>query len=44
MISMIGFRNLSIHEYEKINLDILSAILDNHLSDLKDFAAILIRN
>ncbi len=42
MTSMVGFRNLSIHEYEKLDLEILKSIIENHLDDLSEFASILI--
>lgn len=38
MQGMIGFRNIAIHEYQELNLDILKNILDSHLSDLTEFA------
>ena len=35
--SMIGFRNLAIHDYEEINLDILKSVLTDRLEDLELF-------
>ncbi|MEA3288190.1 MAG: DUF86 domain-containing protein [Candidatus Marinimicrobia bacterium] len=37
MHAMVGFRNIAVHEYENINIDILSNILDHHLKDLEEF-------
>lgn len=34
---MVGFRNISIHDYQSVNPDILEAILDRHLVDLRAF-------
>lgn len=38
MKRMVGFRNIAIHEYKKIDEDILKDVIENHLIDLKDFA------
>jgi len=35
---MVGFRNIAVHDYQKINLDIVKQIIEKHLKDLKDFA------
>lgn len=40
--NMVGFRNITIHEYETINLDIVKDILDNHLDDLKEFSQLVL--
>lgn len=37
MKSMIGFRNLAVHDYQKLNLDILKRILESHLEDFDAF-------
>jgi uncharacterized protein YutE (UPF0331/DUF86 family) len=37
MQSMTGFRNIAIHDYQSINVDILKTILVKHLKDLEDF-------
>lgn len=34
----VGFRNIAVHEYDKINWDIVYAILKSHLKDFKSFA------
>ncbi len=39
MQAMVGFRNIAVHEYETINVDILKNILDHHLKDLEEFNA-----
>jgi uncharacterized protein YutE (UPF0331/DUF86 family) len=41
--AMVGFRNIAIHDYQKMNLDILQEIITKHLSDLIQFANILIK-
>jgi uncharacterized protein YutE (UPF0331/DUF86 family) len=37
MVSMIGFRNVLVHEYEDINLDIVYNILHHHLRDINEY-------
>jgi len=34
---MDGFRNIAVHDYQRIQLEILSAILANHLSDFESY-------
>lgn len=40
---MVGFRNVAIHEYQKLNLEIVRRIVVDSLDDFLDFAAILLR-
>jgi uncharacterized protein YutE (UPF0331/DUF86 family) len=35
---MVGFRNVAVHDYQALNLDIVRAIVQGHLQDLADFA------
>lgn len=37
MQSMVGFRNIAVHDYQSINVDILKAILTENLKDLEEF-------
>jgi uncharacterized protein YutE (UPF0331/DUF86 family) len=37
MESMVGFRNIAIHDYQAIDRDILKSILVKNLKDLEDF-------
>lgn len=37
MKKMAGFRNIAVHDYQKLNIDILKSILSHRLSDLEDF-------
>jgi len=39
---MVGFRNIAIHDYQKINMQILRAILTNHLNEFRAFVKIII--
>jgi uncharacterized protein YutE (UPF0331/DUF86 family) len=37
MQKMVGFRNLAVHDYQNLNLDIVVAIIEGHLSDFEKF-------
>jgi uncharacterized protein YutE (UPF0331/DUF86 family) len=41
MRAMVGFRNVAIHEYQALNLDILKRIVENGRRDFVDFCAAL---
>jgi uncharacterized protein YutE (UPF0331/DUF86 family) len=36
--AMVGFRNIAIHDYERLDLNILKALLQHHLVDLEEFS------
>lgn len=38
MKKMIGFRNIAVHDYKKIDEEILKDVIENHLDDLLEFA------
>ncbi|MBI4534303.1 MAG: DUF86 domain-containing protein [Candidatus Melainabacteria bacterium] len=38
--AMVGFRNIAIHDYRKMNLDIVRHLIENRLQDLSQFAAL----
>lgn len=38
---MVEFRNVAIHEYQKLNLDIVRRIVVEHLDDFLEFAQVL---
>jgi len=38
LINMVGFRNIAVHDYQAIELNILQAIIEKHLSDFKTYA------
>jgi uncharacterized protein YutE (UPF0331/DUF86 family)/predicted nucleotidyltransferase len=42
MKSMVGFRNIAVHDYRSINLEIIQNIITKHLDDFKKFADIVI--
>jgi uncharacterized protein YutE (UPF0331/DUF86 family) len=35
--AMVGFRNIAVHDYQTLNLDILKQIVEKHLSDFTDY-------
>ena len=37
MEKMVGFRNIAVHEYEKLDTEVLKHILTIHLKDLEEF-------
>ena len=38
LMRMVGFRNVAIHDYQALNLDIVQAIIEKHLVDFERFA------
>ncbi len=44
MIKMAGFRNIAIHQYETINVEILKSILKNNLQDFENFYTQILEN
>lgn len=43
MQSMVGFRNIAVHDYRTINVDILKSILTDNLKDLEEFYAAVLK-
>lgn len=42
MQNMVGFRNIAVHDYKEIDEQILKEIIENNLTDLIDFARIIL--
>ncbi len=42
MTSMVGFRNLAVHEYEVLDVEVLRSILQHHLSDLEAYSRMIL--
>jgi len=38
MKRMLGFRNIAVHEYQKMDIDIVISIIEKHLGDFEEFA------
>lgn len=43
LMNMVGFRNIAVHDYQALELDILQAILEKHIDDFKDFAKVVLQ-
>ncbi len=39
--AMIGFRNIAVHNYQELNIDILQKVIEYHLEDFKEFVEAL---
>jgi uncharacterized protein YutE (UPF0331/DUF86 family) len=44
MQSMVGFRNIAIHDYQALDVKILKTILVKHLKDIENFYATVLRH
>ena len=42
--AMVGFRNIAVHDYQTLNLDILKQIIENHLGDFTNFTKQILKN
>ena len=42
MKAMVGLRNVVVHQYQELDLDIITAVIRDHLDDLSDFARMLV--
>lgn len=40
---MVGFRNLAVHDYQKIDLNIVESIIKKHLVTLLEFSKIMVK-
>ncbi|WP_132747185.1 type VII toxin-antitoxin system HepT family RNase toxin [Scopulibacillus darangshiensis] len=41
--AMVGFRNIAVHDYQEINLDILKQIIEKHTGDFTDYTKQIIK-
>jgi uncharacterized protein YutE (UPF0331/DUF86 family) len=41
--AMVGFRNIAIHDYRNLNMDVVRNIVEKHLKDFKEFGEIVLR-
>ena len=41
--AMVGFRNVAVHDYRKLNLEIVRAVVEKRLGDFREFGEILLR-
>ena len=38
---MVGLRNIAVHDYQELNLDIVVHVINHHLSDFNDFVDVV---
>ncbi len=43
LMNMVGFRNIAVHDYQTLELDILESILNKHINDFKDFTKVILQ-
>lgn len=43
MGAMIGFRNIAVHDYQSLNIQILQVIIEEHLEDFKKYTKQIIK-
>ena len=43
LMNMVGFRNIAVHDYQALELDILEAILEKHINDFKEFTKLVLQ-
>lgn len=41
--AMVGFRNIAVHDYQNINLQIVQKVIELHLDDIKEFAVFVLK-
>jgi uncharacterized protein YutE (UPF0331/DUF86 family) len=44
MQAMVGFRNIAVHNYQKLSIDVVRSILDNRLADFQRFTAAALKH
>ena len=37
MQSMVGFRNIAVHDYQNLNIDIVISVVQNNLKDFNNY-------
>ena len=42
MKAMVGLRNVVVHQYRDLDLDIVASVVREHLDDLSDFARMMV--
>jgi uncharacterized protein YutE (UPF0331/DUF86 family) len=43
LMNMVGFRNIAVHDYQALDLNILEAILEKHIDDFKKFTQVILQ-
>ena len=42
LMNMVGFRNIAVHDYQALQLEILQAILEKHINDFTQFTKVVL--
>lgn len=42
--AMVGFRNIAVHDYQGVNLEIVQSIIEKHLADFLEFTKVVLRH
>ena len=43
LMNMVGFRNIAVHDYQALQLEILQAILEKHINDFTQFTKVVLK-
>ncbi len=43
MINMVGFRNVAVHEYTKLDMNIVVSVIEKHLGDFEQFIQAILK-
>ena len=43
LMNMIGFRNIAVHDYQKLDLSIVESIIEKHLHDFREFSTLALK-
>ena len=38
--SMVGFRNIAVHDYQSLNLEVVQSIIEKHLNDFREWISV----
>jgi uncharacterized protein YutE (UPF0331/DUF86 family) len=42
MQAMVGFGNVAVHDYQKLSLEVVKNILEDHLNDFREFSSVIL--
>ena len=43
LMNMVGFKNIAVHDYQALQLEILQAILEKHINDFTQFTKVVLK-
>lgn len=43
MQNMVGFRNIAVHDYQALNIEIIRSIVEDHLDDFENFKSAILK-